>query len=251
MVFKFKQKRVIIRKWAVIAICLSILLFLFFLFGKEKIMPGKDPQSSGETLMDAYEIGGESIPSLSEALAEGETADLTSEEVAADSEASGSDEEYIYHYYGLTSGGRTAEKYVALITAKDIGFQVVDKEGKAAEFPDFTAEEGSVNLAKAASEEGRLLKVEAAWTTEKCDVTVSRSEGTITEEEVKPLKVSDAIRYLESLPPSALGLEGDSMSKYRVYALEGKVMVNGALNLLDLQKQFVSAIRVVFSFSIS
>lgn len=193
---------------------LSMLLILGSC-GKEKAAPS------------AYEIGGESIPSLSTALAEEDAARLASEELPSESQALEPDAQFIYRYEELTFGNQAAEEYVTLLTAEDMGFQVVDAEDRIAETPDFSAGDGQVSLAKPSSEDGRLLQMNIAWAAESCDITVTRPKGKIAAEKVEPMTTPDALHFLENLSPSTLGLEGESMSEYRVYALEGQVMVNG------------------------
>lgn len=197
-----------------LVICSLSLLLLLVSCGKAVSAP------------DTYEIGGESIPSLSKGLAEGETANLASEDTSGDS-AESADVQSVYHYDSLASGGKAAEEYVTLLTGQDTGFQVVDENNRLADAPDFTTEEGSVLLAKSAATEGKLLLVQLSWKAENCDVTVTCPDGKIAPKQVDAMTLPDAIQFLENLKPASLGLEGDSMSAYRVYAMDGQVLVNG------------------------
>lgn len=176
---------------------------------------------------ETYEIDGESIPSFSKGLGEGETANLASEDLPKDSGES-ADAQFVYYYDSLASGGKAAEEYAALLTGEDVGFLVVDENNTPTEdAPDYTAEEGTVLLAKTATTQGKILQVQIFWKAAECDVTVTRPEGKIAPKQVEAMTLPQAIQFLEGLKPTVLGLEGDSMSAYRVYVTDGRVLVNG------------------------
>lgn len=136
----------------------------------------------------------------------------------------------VYRYEGLTDASALVSAYAELLTTADTGFFVVDDGLVKADPPDFTAETGNVRLARSAPEEGKVLSVLLAWEPEACTVTVDMPEGAISdppEPESDGMSIMEAIDYMKSLSPSALGLEGDSMEEYNVYARDGVALVNG------------------------
>lgn len=170
----------------------------------------------------AYEIGGERIPSLDESLGETEY-ELT----AVEEPGEGAEPEACrYTYAGLPSGGRAAEGYAALLTGEAYGFEPVDGTGAVTEAPDYTAEEGAVALARPATEEGRVLRLSVAWTATGCTVELERPAGEATRP-AQPMTNNDAVAFLKELPPTRLGLEGESMGSYLVCPVEGQVLVDG------------------------
>lgn len=90
-----------------------------------------------------------------------------------------------------------------------------------------TAEEAARRAA--ATREKQRLTVELSWEEDRCSVTVAirqvrasgKSGGAVK------LSVPSAGEYISTLSPSVLGLEGESMSQYRVYVADGSVIVNG------------------------
>jgi hypothetical protein len=169
--------------------------------------------SETEEIPEAYSIGEETVP----ALVPGEEEDVTVEEEEADSGV-------VYTYSGLAEPSATSEQYAQQVMEDEQPFSVVDEEYVQTELPDFTASEGSVRLARNATEDGMVCYIQVDWTEEQCTVTVDSREGTVEAAEEEPaekLTLVTAVDYLESLSPSVLGLEGTSMSQYQIYALDG------------------------------
>lgn len=166
-----------------------------------------------------------------------------------------------YTYTGLSNAGHEASVYVSSLV-QDQKFSVVDAEFVRTKAPDFTTPEGTVLLAKniqkpepEAAQEGEdasasssvspspvpteepkdmVVTMELAWTEGVLVITGDQAEGKVTSppEEERPvtpgatMTMSEAVDYLYSLEPSVLGLSGDSMEDYRIYAMDGAVLVN-------------------------
>lgn len=183
---------------------------------------------------DTYDLAGESIPSLNKVLGKensGTLTDLETPETAtADASAASSSSpsaECLYTYDKLDSGGDAASKYAESLTAQSEGFQVVDQSAVAADAPDYTAQSGDVILAKAAAQQGKILQLHISWTETSCQITLSRPDGEIKAAAAEPMTNDDAVDYIEGLKPATLGLPGSSMRVYRIYPIEGMVMVDG------------------------
>lgn len=152
----------------------------------------------------------------------------------------------MYTYVDLTDAGAEAANYVSQLVSKD-GLYVVDEEFVRTDAPDFTVPEGEVLLAKnlpktetAGAAEGgsepvdMVLTVRLSWQPGTCVIVGDQEEGQVTNppREDRPssgatMSMNGALDYVKSLPPSVLGLSGESMDDYKVYALEGSAMVNG------------------------
>lgn len=195
-----------------------------------------------------YALGGDSVESLSAAVGEensGKLTEMTTPETAV-SDAPGDedsaparavDEICFYTYEKLDTGGATVQQYVEKLTGEEDGFQIVDSTDTVTEAPDYTQAEGSVTLARAASEDGKILRMEIAWTAADCQITLTRPEGEVSEAgaeddgAIEALTNSDAVNLLKAMPPEKLGIQGDSMENYDIYPIEGAVMVDGNLCL--------------------
>lgn len=80
-----------------------------------------------------------------------------------------------------------------------------------------------------------VLTVELTWSPGQCVVAGDQAEGRVTSPppSERPsvggsaMSMREAAEFISSLSPSVLGLSGESMESYRVYAMDGIVMVNG------------------------
>lgn len=176
-------------------------------------------QSGEASLPQNYQVAGESVLAI--------TVPEETSMVEKDSE------EYIYQ--GVADAGAVAKGYTDQLVSSDNGFTVVDDTFTQTEAPDFSAEEGQVLLAKAGEEEDQLITLEVAWSQDECTVTTSTAQGQITVPQAtgssgasSAMTDDELIDYIKSLPPSALGLEGDTMDSYQVYLMEGNVFVDGS-----------------------
>lgn len=165
-----------------------------------------------------------------------------------------------YTYTGLSNAGAETEAYASSLKAEK--FSVVDAEFVRTDAPDYTTPEGTVLLARniakkenpaAASTDGggessappapveeqkdMVLTVELTWSEGTMVVVCDQAEGKVTsppqdQTSMTPgaaMSMSEAVDYLYTLDPSVLGLSGTSMDSYRIYALDGAVMVNNQL----------------------
>lgn len=92
----------------------------------------------------------------------------------------------------------------------------------------------SASPAPAEEEKDMVLTVELTWSEGTMVVVCDQAEGRVTSPPVEvstvtpgaSMTMSEAVDYLYTLDPSVLGLDGTSMDTYRIYALDGAVMVN-------------------------
>lgn len=142
-----------------------------------------------------------------------------------------------YQYEGLAQPMDRIKTYCTMLTDEDFGFVPVDNRVMESTLPSFEESAGSLRLvrplfpdgdkeAKIPEGEEALLSLEVTWGEEKFSVTIGRIEGGIVEPpEVEPMTLAEAVDYIYSRHPSQLGLPGESMGDYRVYAMDGMVMV--------------------------
>lgn len=189
---------------------------------------------------DSYALEGDSVESLTAVVGEevsGEMTKMETPETAAAASSSGSetplsgDETCYYSYEKLETGGETVRQYAERLV--EDGFQIVDAEGVVTDAPDYGMETGSVALARTASEDGKILRLDIAWSATDCEITLTRPEGAVSDPVVEPegLTNNEAVNYFKTLTPAALGLPGESMADYFVYPQDGAVMVDGAMCL--------------------
>jgi len=199
--------------------------------------------SCGSKLPDPpvdYTLNGDMVESLNTVLGADNSGKMTEMKTpetntgSASTSASGSgDATCFYTYEKLDTGGESVRQYVEKLTAEKDGFRVVDATNTETDPPDYTAEEGSVALAKAASEDGKILRMDISWTATDCQITLTRPEGTVgqTAAETEPMTYVDAVNFIKSLSPATLGLKADSLADYSVYPMDGAAMVDGILCL--------------------
>lgn len=146
-----------------------------------------------------------------------------------------------YRYEEMEDAPALLRAYAALLTTQDIGFRFADRTLKdAREEPDLAGEEGEVYLTCPVvneeveeGEESHSVALRLAWTERSCAVTAELIPTALTlrPEEEGPgeavLTFTRAVSIIQSMPPAVLGLEGDSMDSYRVYARDGLVLVDG------------------------
>lgn len=145
-----------------------------------------------------------------------------------------------YRYEDLPQPLDRVRNYCELLTAEDFGFVPVDEKIMKSKLPTFEESAGSLRLVRPITavvegEEGEepakpeskaLFSLEISWEGERCSVTVGRIEGGIVvPPEPKPMTLHEAMDYFYNRHPSQLGLPGESMRDYRVYPLDGMVMV--------------------------
>lgn len=140
-----------------------------------------------------------------------------------------------YNYTGLSSPGSAVNGYVSLMTGEENGFSVVDNDFVMSDEPKYS-EKGKVLLARSADVEdsggeedavpsNRLLLLDISWDENGCEIVTREAEGVIAPPP-EPMTMHEAQKYLESLKPEKLGLEGDSMDEYDVFTFDGTIMVD-------------------------
>lgn len=152
-----------------------------------------------------------------------------------------------YFYNGLSEPGKTASSYTSQLTSD--GYTVVDEELVKTDRPDFSTAEGTLSLAKAMElaedeekdeeeepeeQEPKVILIVLSWSEDVCSVTIDEKAGEITyppppetPSPVITISLAEALDYVRGLQPSVLGLGGDSMESYQIYAQEGTVLVEG------------------------
>ncbi len=224
-----KQKRVLIplALAAIVSLGTAVYLLIF--------QSAKAPEPPME-----YVVGEDTVESLSSVLGlenSGELADVKTPDTASSDASSGTesggDAAYYYTYQKLEAGGEIVRQYVEHLTEAEVGFRIVDENGVVADAPNYADNEGAVSLAKAASEDGWLLRMDISWAAENCQITLTRPEGTVRETaaETAPMTYVEAVDFLKSLSPAKLGLETESLRDYFVYPMDGAVLVDGILCL--------------------
>ena len=204
--------------------------FLFLLPGCGK---GKEDGEEAVKLPEEYSFEGTAISALA-----------TEEEGVQFSQA----KTVTYFYNGLSEPGKTASSYTSQLTSD--GYTVVDEELVKTDRPDFSTAEGTLSLAKAVEpeedeegEEGeenqeeqepKVILIVLTWSEDMCSVIIDEKAGEITypppPESSTPaanISLAEALDYIRGLQPSVLGLGGDSMESYQIYAQEGTVLVEG------------------------
>ena len=131
----------------------------------------------------------------------------------------------VYQYSGLSDAGGLVEKYVGDLE-EQYGCAVVTDAGVRTAAPDFSQPTGEVTVGKESGDQTGTLFLRLTWTEDACTVASQFQEG-ISIAEPEPLTLADAIERIQSCTPASLGLSGESMSDYYVWAEEGLVLVDG------------------------
>lgn len=233
---------------AAVAIVVIFVILPRFSGEDEKESPPPTHEPVLYDLPKSFQVGEESVTGVVPVNPDGVQAEL--------------DPRICYTYTGLSDAGAEAEAYASSL--KNENFSVVDEEFVRTDAPDYTTPEGSVLLARniakkesapapsegqdadasaspdttspapAEEQKDMVLTVELDWSEGTMVVVCDQAEGKVTnppldQSSMTPgasMSMSEAVDYLYSLEPSVLGLSGTSMDTYRIYALDGAVMVN-------------------------
>jgi hypothetical protein len=170
---------------------------------------------------------------------EGSDEEASSDEEEAEEEEEEPSVAVAYRYEGLSDPLELVSAYTAFLTATDVGFSTVDSDYERIDAPDFAEAEpeGSIVVAMNAPEDGKALSVKLDWTEENVIVTLDLADGKVHDPPLSTagvayasgatMTLTEAVDYMRSLQPSALGLDGASMDEYNIYVLDGAVLVNG------------------------
>jgi len=220
-------------KSKVLAVLILAVCVLFTLAGCKKDKGGTEAEDGEEAVEELVPVGGpqiytagmDIIPAITLEAGQGQ---FSKGELNVDGSGV-----YEYEKIEIEGGpGAAVQTYKEFLTAEEQGFLLIDGEtGELAEEPDFTAETGEILLKTESSEEGKLISVSLAWKKKNCTVTVSTAEGELpkletVEPEVVTMNLVEIVDFVSRLSPTDLGLEGQSMDDYEVYAIEGAVLVD-------------------------
>lgn len=133
-----------------------------------------------------------------------------------------------YRYDYLPDLQGTVVDYINTLTSEENGFQVVDETYlPLRRMPNIHVPAGMLRLAKNSDTAGVVIQVDLSWQDSTCVVDVTSCPGVVRE--LKPIRLlssTEAVDYLKRLKPNLLGLPGDNMDDYNVYALDGAVLIN-------------------------
>jgi len=140
----------------------------------------------------------------------------------------------LYTYQDLTNARSLVAAYTALMTTEDAGFFVVDDTMTKTAAPSFDGEtpptSGTVQLARNTPEGGLVQSLTLDWSEGTCTVAVELPEGNVKDPAPPPgssdRTVTQVVESLRELPPSVLGLEGETMDDYRIYTQDGIAWVD-------------------------
>lgn len=199
-------------KWKKWPVCLGMAMLC-------TVLPGCSGEEKDEGLPAEYSFSDEEkLPALG--MVEEKEGTVCTVETDPETET----ESYVYT--GLASGGEAAKEYVNQMM-EEYDCAVVDEQGTKQQEPTFTEESGSVILGKNSQDETGMLQLKVEWSKDSCTVTPALVEGiTVQDGAQNNLTVDEAVSQLESMTPQQLGLTGDSMAAYQVYAQEGYAMVD-------------------------
>lgn len=167
---------------------------------------------------------GDSLPSLSAAVALPEEASFSQEEDAETGAVT-------YCYAELTDTGSYVSKYVDILE-RMYTCSVIDAQGVLQAEQTVSGDTGDIYVGAEAPGGGGILQLHIVWDESSCSITPALlADREITEPESEPstadsLTLDEAIQFFESLSPATLGLSGTSMSDYEIYPDEGLVMVD-------------------------
>ena len=189
-------------------------------------------------------------PSADEETSEEGTSEVEEEEVEEP------DPVTTYCYVNLPVDLRVRD-YCTLLTAEDFGFVPVDENMIETELPDFekvrygkvylarpivektetteTNDEGEEVVTVTETKTGFVFLMRISWGINWCAVTPEVWEGNIRKPPAENsgtimgtgMTLTQAVDHVKAMSPQKLGLDGDTMENYKVYALDGAAMVNG------------------------
>lgn len=200
--------------------------------------------------LEVYTLGEETAAALDSVLEEGDgemialrkpdkkkdKKDSKGEEDASSSGEAAPAEEvepYIY-FYELTSPADAVNRYLDVMLGGEQGFSLVDEEYLVQEErPELADEDGMLVVARNSElQEGHVFRVAIGWSDSNDNLTVrvSAPEGNVHKPEPKKkpeaASLDEHMSQILAMPPSELGLPGESMEEYEIYAMGGFVKVD-------------------------
>lgn len=258
------KKKIIIIAVAVVLVLAAVGAAVFFLLPKEEAGEEEKPEEIQVDFPAVYQLNEIEIPAIqvireepesTEESAESDKAEKTDEgkdkkdpENTDEEEAEPQEEDpnrptceqerisatYVYHNFPKLQESLT--NYIREMTSRK-GYFAVDENMVKKKATPAEKSEGTCSLARTGDKEGMIVLVEITWSDPECNVEVSYIPGEIKEpkrpettsylEMKQSITILQAKEFIWSLHPSVLGLEGDSMSDYRIYTTDVDVIVNG------------------------
>ncbi len=167
---------------------------------------------------------------------EGEEAEAAQEEDASKPTCEQESISVTYVYHNFPDLLESITQYVSTMTGGK-GYFAVDEEMQKKKATAAEGAEGTYSLARVGQKEGTVICIKIDWAQPDCNVTVSYMPGEIKEpskdkpenyyEMTKAISILEVKEFIWSLPPSVLGLEGDSMADYQIYTTGVDVVVDG------------------------
>ena len=171
----------------------------------------------GEKLPETYSAGEDSLPSLT-ALVTLDDSPKCAEETEGDATS--------YHYTELDNPFQAVTDYRSALES-DYDCVPLSADGEPLPEDSELSAEGELIMARQSDSGSGLFQLDLTWDETSCTVTPSFEEDAVLPEESSSMTMEDAVEYIRSLPPSALGLTGDDMSDYSIFCEDGLVLLDG------------------------
>lgn len=172
----------------------------------------------GEELPETYSAGEDSLPSLT-ALVALDPSPQCAEETEGEATS--------YRYTGLDTPVQAVTDYRDALET-DYNCVPLSAQGDRMAEDETLSDSGELILAKESASGDGLFQLDLTWDEASCTITPSFDEGAALPEESSSMTMDDAVNYVRSLPPSSLGLSGDTMSGYDIFCEDGLVLLDGA-----------------------
>lgn len=172
----------------------------------------------GSKLPETYSAGEDSLPSLT-TLVTLDPAPECSEETEEDATS--------YHYTGLDAPAQAVTDYRDALEA-DHGCVPLSAQGERLAEDQKLSDSGELILAKESDSSSGLFQLDITWDDTSCTIIPSFDEDGALPEESSSMTMEEAVEYIRSLPPSALGLTGETLSGYDIFCEDGLVLLDGA-----------------------
>lgn len=168
----------------------------------------------------SYTIEEETLPSLNTAVPLDEQVQYTMETTE--------EGEVSHRYQNLQSGSEIVQSYMTYLAEED-ACTFLDEEGKRWPEGESLDATGTVVAAVESPEGEGLFELSILWDESSCTITPMFAEGAQlpAEETNEGLTLEEAVEYLYSFSPAALGLEGTDMSGYNIFVESGLCMLDG------------------------
>lgn len=254
---KGKKKLFLLLGAILLVLAAAAVVVIFVLL--PRLSGDKDPEESAEPshepvlyeLPESFQVGGETVAAVVP--------------VNPDGVQSAQDPWVSYTYTGMSDAGAEAEAYAGKLSsagfsvvdeefvrtqapdytaAEGTVLLAKDVAKTASPAPSASAGEGGEESDSPApspspvpeeEQKDMVVKVQVDWSADTMVVTCDQAEGKVTSPaggqagSMTPgaaMSMSEAVDYLYSLSPSDLGLVGESMEDYHIYAKDGAVLVN-------------------------